>query len=105
MSENKERIALAIEKGINPESLNSYSEGWVKPTGAEVRALLKAIGHPTRPGESITGSQVASFLGLSDSRNVRYWQGKEGEADKPSSIPYTAWCWLVYKAGFGVIPK
>lgn len=98
MFETKVEMVMNTKKqnllGINPDTLKP-AESWVKPTNGEVRTVIQSLG--------MSGSQVAKLLGLSDGRNVRYWQGKTDDQSTTSSIPYSAWAWLIYKAGLGII--
>lgn len=66
---------------------------WTKPTGAEVRELLKLC--------EFSGSDAASFLGMEGSggRNIRRWCADA----ETSEIPYSAWALLCRKAGLGEI--
>lgn len=93
-------ITDALSKGLNPGTLNSAVQGWEKPTGREVRLVLGLIGDPNRPGHPMTGAQAAKYLGLADGRAIRNWQSQDAQA---SSIPYSAWVLLCYKAGLGLI--
>lgn len=81
---------------IRPETLKP-GHLWTQPTANEVREMIRRT--------NLSGSQVASFLGLavqrtakgSGSRTVRRWVS----GDLP--MPYAAWCLLAHKAGFGLI--
>lgn len=66
---------------------------WIKPTGAEVREVLKLCG--------FSGTDAASFLGMEGSggRSIRRWCA---DTDM-SEIPYSAWALLCVKAGMGEI--
>ena len=78
---------------IRPECLRPADEGWIEPTGEEVRAVLVAAG--------FSGGQAARILGLGPqgNRSVRRWAGVDG------GIPYAAWALLCDFAGQGQIWK
>lgn len=81
----------AFETQIRPECL-THGAIWSEPTGPEIREVIRRLG--------FTGSQVASFLGMSaksSGRHVRKWIA--GDA----SIPYSAWAILCEGAGLGKI--
>lgn len=67
------------------------AEYWRRPTGDEVREVLRLAG--------FSGSVAASRLGLGSKgdRTVRRWVGED------SPIPYTAWAVLCSFAGLGNI--
>jgi len=69
------------------------AEGWMPPSGEEVRAVLHLAG--------FTGGKAAKALGLGakGDRTVRRWIGED------SPIPYAAWALLCHFAGLGVIWK
>ena len=79
------------EVTIRPECLRPAWDGWLQPTGAEVREVLRLAG--------FSGSRAAKELGLGakGDRTVRRWVGED------SDIPYTAWAALCDFAGFGII--
>lgn len=81
------------EANIRLECLRPANDGWQKPTGKEVREVLRLAG--------FTGGQAAKGLGLGlkGDRTVRRWIGEE------SDIPYAAWAILCDFAGLGVIWK
>jgi hypothetical protein len=66
---------------------------WVRPTGEELREVLRLAG--------FSGSQAARVLGLGlkGDRTVRRWTSGDSE------IPYAAWALLCDFAGFGAIWK
>lgn len=75
---------------IRPETLTE-AEHWEMPTGAEIRAVIAAVG--------LSGSGVSRVLGLGSGggRTVRRWVAGE------SPIPYAAWALLCEMAGLGRI--
>lgn len=64
------------ELNIRPETLNAFVDGWIAPTGDEIREVMKLAG--------LTGSAFGSLVGV-NSRTVRKWTGEERE------IPFAAW--------------
>lgn len=81
------------EANIRLECLRPAINGWLKPTGEEVREVLRLAG--------FTGGHAARALGLGlkGDRTVRRWIGED------SDIPYAAWAILCEFAGLGVIWK
>ncbi len=81
---------MTIDASIRLECLKS-AEKWVKPTGEEVRTVLRLAG--------FTGSKAARVLGLGlkGDRTIRRWVGED------TPIPYPAWALLCYYAGLGLI--
>jgi len=82
-------VGYNVETTIRPECLRAYSHGWVQPTPAEVRTVLKIAG--------LSCAHAARLVGMSDSRVIRRW--KSGE----SKIHYAPWAVLCEAAGFGHI--
>jgi hypothetical protein len=77
---------------IRPACLLPASQGWEKPTGPELREVIRRAG--------LTGGQVADLLGLSEKgggRQVRRWISGD------SSIAFSAWAILCEVAGMGQI--
>lgn len=81
------------EVTIRAECLRPAAAGWVRPSGAEVREVLRRAG--------FSGSRAAKELGLGGGgdRTVRRWTGEA------SDIPYAAWSLLCDFAGLGCIWK
>ena len=69
---------------IRPETLEVYSQGWMVPTGDEIRAVKSMT--------EKTGVQLGGILGV-HGRTIRKWIGNE------TKIPYSAWRILIYSAG------
>lgn len=67
------------------------SAGWERPTGDEVKEVLRLAG--------FTGSMASKALGLGakGDRTVRRWTGGE------TAIPYSTWALLCDFAGLGPI--
>lgn len=82
----------ASEANIRLECLRPAEE-WTKPTGEEIREVLRVAG--------FTGARAAKKLGLGDKgdRTIRRWIGED------SNIPYAAWALLCDFAGLGCIWK
>ena len=78
------------EFDIRPECLRP-ADVWTKPTGREVRAVLRLAG--------FTGGIAAKKIGLGErgDRTIRRWIGGE------SNIPYAAWALFCDYAGLGQI--
>lgn len=78
---------------IRASCLCPFAQGWSKPTGEEIREVLRLAG--------FSGSQAAKALGLGEKgdRTVRRWIGED------SAIPYAAWALLCDFAGFDCIWK
>jgi hypothetical protein len=76
---------------IRPDCLKAATDGWVQPTGHEIREVLKLAG--------LTGGAAGRFLGLGKGgdRTVRRWVGEE------TNIPFSAWALLCDLAGLGQI--
>lgn len=85
-------MSSLIKQNIRLECLEK-AEYWQRPTGEEVRQVLKLAG--------FSGAVAASRLGLGakGDRTVRRWTGGE------TAIPYTAWALLCDFAGLGCIWK
>ena len=92
---------------IRDECLLSAAEGWIRPTGIEIRSMLADIGRQyglldkggnPRP---LSGSETAKLLGLGPTggRTVRRW------TSEASDIPFAAWSILCSAAGYGQIWK
>nr|WP_086939127.1 transcriptional regulator [Thaumasiovibrio occultus] len=77
---------------VRPECLQPAAK-WIRPTGDEIKYVLKLGGH--------TGGSAAQFLGLgkNSDRTVRRWTSED------SSIPYASWALLCHSAGLGEIWK
>lgn len=88
-SEQENARALAIKNGLTPDTLIPYVDGWIRPTGDDMRIILKLAG--------FTGSAAGNHVGV-ESRQIRNWV-----AGKPSAS-YAGWCLLVKAAGLGDIP-
>ncbi len=73
------------ETTIRVACLRPYSDAWPRPTGEEVREILRRAG--------LSGAQAARLVGVHDSRQVRRWTA--GEAP----ISYAAWAVLCDVAG------
>ncbi|SAL62427.1 helix-turn-helix domain-containing protein [Caballeronia humi] len=73
------------ETTIRVACLGPYSETWERPTGEEVREILRRAG--------LSGAQAAKLVGVSDSRQVRRWTGDN------APISYSAWAILCDFAG------
>lgn len=80
----------AITMGLSPDTLKTFSQGWIRPTGDDVRIIMQLAG--------FTESQAAQCAGV-DQRSVRRWKVAEPAAT------YGAWCLLVHAAGLGFIPQ
>lgn len=80
---------LAIDAGLNPETLVPFSAGWVRPSGDDMRLIMKLAG--------FTGSAAGAYVGV-DPRQIRKWV-----AGAPAAT-YAGWCLLVKAAGLGDIP-
>lgn len=67
------------------------ADKWVRPTGKEVREVLRLAG--------FTGGVAAAELGLGPNgdRTIRRWVSEE------TDIPYAAWAILCELAGLGII--
>ena len=78
---------------VRQECLRPAMNGWIRPTGQEVREVVRLAG--------LTGGGAARVLGLGakGDRTVRRWIGED------SSIPYAAWAILCELAGQGIIWK
>src|SRR5258708_3709822 len=79
---------------VRPECLRRADDGWERPTGAEIREMMRKA--------DLTDSKVAKLVGVSvqsagGSRRVRKWTSEESE------IPYAAWALLCHAAGLGMI--
>ena len=76
------------EQNIRFECLRPAADGWVQPTGDEVREVLRRA--------NLSGSRAADVLGLGSGggRTVRRWTGEE------TPIPYAVWAILCDLAGF-----
>jgi DNA-binding transcriptional regulator YiaG len=87
---------------LRQETLKKYDQEFCQPTSDEVRALIRKLG--------MTGSQVAAFVGVTNSRTVRKWQ--EAKVSDPAGqlnrnkndIPYAAWRLLLLRAGYVTEP-
>lgn len=79
------------EANIRLECLRPANDGWLQPTGDEIREVLKLAG--------LSGAEAASFLGLGDAggRTVRRWGARD------TNISYANWALLCDKAGLGMI--
>lgn len=86
--ETKELYGDKNAEPIRPICLRPFKE-WEQPLPSEVRSAVKLAG--------LTGSELASLVGITSSRSVRRWVS----GDAP--IPYAAWAILCHKAGFGII--
>ena len=86
--ETREPYGADNSPPIRPGCFKTFKE-WEAPTSNEVRTLVKMSG--------MTGAEVASLVGICNSRTVRRWVG----GDAP--IPYAAWAILCHKAGLGII--
>lgn len=79
-----------INANVRLECLRS-AERWVRPTGEEVREVLRLAG--------FTGCQAAKVLGLGlkGDRTIRRWISED------SQISYAYWALLCDYAGLGLI--
>jgi DNA-binding transcriptional regulator YiaG len=88
MTDTNEKIT------VRPECFRRADDGWERPTGAEIREIMRQA--------ELTDSKVARLVGVSfqsagGSRRVRKWTSEESE------IPYAAWALLCHAAGLGII--
>ncbi len=70
---------------IRPACLQPFGETWERPTGDEVREILRIA--------DLSGSRAAKLVGVADGRQVRRWTGDD------APIPYAAWAILCDAAG------
>ncbi|QIE29812.1 XRE family transcriptional regulator [Caballeronia sp. SBC2] len=79
---------------IRPECLRPAADGWLQPTGPEIREVIERAG--------FTGSRAGKYLGIATQetggcRQVRKWIAEDAR------IPYSAWALLCHAAGLGII--
>jgi len=76
---------------IRPTCLCPCTEEWEKPTGDEIREVLRLAG--------FSGAKAAQKIGLGKKgdRTIRRWISEE------TNIPYAAWALLCDFAGLGNI--
>ena len=79
---------VAIDNGLNPNTLLPYTDGWERPTGDDMRIIMKLA--------EFTGSAAGNYAGV-EGRTIRKWV-----AGAPGAT-YAGWCLLVYAAGLGMI--
>lgn len=86
MLNTRNNKSLKRKISIRPECLRAFSDGWEKPTGKEIKELLKFA--------ELTGAMVVDLVGLKQSRQVRRWVAED------SQIPYAVWAILCDYVGF-----
>lgn len=92
---------------IRPECFLPASDGWLRPSGMEIRKILTEIGQlndlidKSGNPRPLSGSETAKLLGLGPTggRTVRRWTSED------SDIPFAAWATLCAAAGYGHIWK
>ncbi|EPO2772426.1 hypothetical protein ACT7V1_004166 [Salmonella enterica subsp. enterica] len=89
-NEQKAAREAAIKAGINPDTLKSAVNGWVRPTPEEIRILIDIIGD--------TLNSIAAQVGA-DRVTASRWCGGTRK------ISFTTWGALVSIAGMGEIWK
>ena len=77
----KMEVRAQYNQKVREETLLKYDEGWLVPTGDEMRQVKTMSGK--------TGAELAKMVGV-DGRTIRKWIGNE------TKIPYSAWRILVY---------
>ena len=94
--EERPLYAVGDEVPLRPGTLQKFNSGFEQPTPGEVRSLIRILG--------MTGTEVADFVGVKNSRTIRKWQEvKESDADgqvnrNKNEIPYSAWRLLLLHA-------
>ena len=71
---------------IRAECLIDYNDGWVPPTPAEVRYIVKKLG--------FSRSEFASFVGVASTTTARRWMAENTKGEN-SDISYSSWRLLV----------
>lgn len=79
---------------VRPECFRRSDDGWVLPTGPEIREVMRQA--------DLSDSKMARLVGVSfqatgGSRRIRKWTSGESE------ISYAAWALLCHAAGLGMI--
>ncbi|REC93338.1 hypothetical protein [Kushneria indalinina] len=86
-----------IDSDVSPQSLLPHAQGWLPPTGHEIKHVLDRL--RVRQCQAYTLADIADLIGLAGSSELQLC------IEDRESIGYGPWAILCCEAGYGCIWK